>query len=1011
MSPNRVFPGVELYYRRSQGRPLPASTFRALPAWLSQPSGAPLNKLEYEYAVLAVKRGVMDDATFDGWLSLSFGGIRPGWFWRRLVQQRSRLVWAGLRGILESRPSHLREYGSGYTVFDEQHRARARGLGPAPQVDKRELRKLIHTYLKSGDRRLEGKINDVFPSSSRMLAARTRISASLALRAARKTDIDRRRLSALVAECCGLGGQAAANIVMYCSVVDGGLTLFEKLARQGVLSAGLAWYIKVTKELHGVFRQTCTCWCPPLGLVGDEVSPSNCLYLHCLAGRFHIPALSSRAEIVSRMRLNTDKVGWRAVLGASEQTFWDDVDEDVARVHGDMKRLSGTRSSWTLRDLLIRPFLIGTSGSAHPLSRARFTGTGPKKERLVNTSKQAFLNYFSPKQMVKMLEVDPGCVTSGVDKFEAGKLRLLLPANIEHWLMESIALFERESTHYRRNHDVPLETSAAKELSALAARIASNSRKEIVACGDFADFNILHDHKHMIQRWTKLATTLGWTHAKKLTADSDLSEWAAHACMWTAGALGACKARVNKDHLVRLVRGLWSGWRSTTFINTTYNRAYFRAIRANAKSVIGVDPFKRCEYTGDDSAAEAVDEFSALLVLGSMDVIGLEAQSSKQMVDSGRREFLRIITSDAGVEGSICRSIASLTSSDGQAPPTSSGPDQAKATNSVLHLLIRRGGNQEQVEKLRYTLVKAWARVRSRGGYVTPSMALIRKSAYEGGLGCSRYAEHLMSAQTCSSLRRLADTAHPTERTFWSEIPKYASRSAVAELSQRAAHAGLDTSNLGRAVQLHANQLQGRVLPSTLLNARFRRDRASVGDWYQENCDADEGLPPPTDPALRRVVATELQRLTVLHEHGVHDAAPHFGASADTALALALDACSPIPDLINQIRGSRSATTAVMLLGTNASRREVRVLTSRFGPRVCEAALRGKLNLAVPSAGVIPASHRAMQDNCLQAALRIPSFSKMMKDPVTVPRALRLLGATIDSAIIAGAYPLRYLSY
>lgn len=73
------------------------------------------------------------------------------------------------------------------------------------------------------------------------------------------------------------------------------------------------------------------------------------------------------------------------------------------------------------------------------------------------------------------------------------------------------------------------------------------------------------------------------------------------AMLWATKALDDIKVKAEIDgRVITLVRGLWSGWRSTTFINTVFNHVYGEILDVSERRATGIKPTVMRDVLGDD---------------------------------------------------------------------------------------------------------------------------------------------------------------------------------------------------------------------------------------------------------------------------------------------------------------------------------------------------------------------------------------------------------------------------
>jgi hypothetical protein len=237
-----------------------------------------------------------------------------------------------------------------------------------------------------------------------------------------------------------------------------------------------------------------------------------------------------------------------------------------------------------------------------------------------------------------------------------------------------------------------------------------------------------------------LDVRLGLEANQTTTDGQSMLNFVRKACRWAAAALNDVQAKIDDDTYIRLVRGLWTGWRSTMYINVTFNYAYTTAQRLMFIKKFGVDPLSRYNVLGDDMEGDSPSLWTALKFVSLIDPLGLDAQASKQMVSMRRAEFLRLMYRDGEtISGSYCRGITGFTSGDTQTSPRYAGVKATQNVCSGINRLIRRGGEAERLEKAKSLLVRHWSAIRVGNNIYRPSADVLRSPTWMGGMGVCRH--------------------------------------------------------------------------------------------------------------------------------------------------------------------------------------------------------------------------------------------------------------------------------
>jgi hypothetical protein len=420
---------------------------------------------------------------------------------------------------------------------------------------------------------------------------------------------------------------------------------------------------------------------------------------------------------------------------------------------------------------------------------------------------------------------------------------------------------------------------------------------------------------------------------------------------------------------VKLVRGLWTGWRSTTFINTTNNVHYSHVVRRSFKRRYGFDPIQQQQVLGDDMAGVARSEWCALQYLHWLNLHGLEAQSAKQLISGNRTEFLRLIYTDGReIRGSLARAVSGLVSGDGQTEPVHSGPQTCYGLNDSIHRLIRRGADRQCVEKWRYDALLPWAKISYFEGNKRHAVVFNRNMLechpMHGGCGCRPYGAVPLMDTEPHNLRM------PQSRLRW--ITDQFRHTG----SNLAAHFGGDRlRELGVHVKekqlqsAHALQLVVGALPASLASrewARTKKYYAALSEHFAQTTLEEV----PMDGEIAQQWGTILE--TVMYMVEARQTA-HKPPMDDVAAVQALTQpeLQVIPGAAQLIPGKGyEYVHNVLKIGPAAVAPAVGRLVAAFGIKMASRLIRGEVDLPAPLTGLIPSSHRALVDECLWVATK-----------------------------------------
>jgi hypothetical protein len=431
---------------------------------------------------------------------------------------------------------------------------------------------------------------------------------------------------------------------------------------------------------------------------------------------------------------------------------------------------------------------------------------------------------------------------------------MLLPAPEAHWLVETLALMSSETAVFSVDDHIELENSRMQELTRMLDRLGWINKGMSIAAEDFTDFNILHDLETMENDYRALSSEIfalyGHRHAGQALKDIPIPLVSALCCLVAAEAMSHLEARdlgANKPW-IKLVRGLWSGWRSTMWYNTRFNKAYSAAVQRGVENEYGFNVLLDYYLIGDDSLLGTASEYEALRRLEAFDLDDLDSQPEKQMIDDEQAELTRIMHRKGGyVKGSLLRGLFNGASSDMQSGINRPGPTMAQSLKDQLSMWIRRGFDEDMANKMMPVLAKYWLtlRIRRDDGQVGSKNiphALLVGAEEDGGLGFTKHGELGMRLRIpmVAASSGFGDALDKHVAAQWSlRNPKFVG----AWLHQSVSRMGLTLSGAARtAEQLEAGVFKSNRPPALAMleeNADHNAYWESVCDWMDKGGHID----------------------------------------------------------------------------------------------------------------------------------------------------------------------------
>jgi len=961
-------------------------------SWIEDPpEETSLTAVEWQYLIEAYKNNKIDLGVVKKWCDSAFGGIYPEWVYVQTVKDGGSAFWSSL---LLKKVKKEKKYG--LVVYSEGIEARhykGEQINWSYYVDTLAKLRSVLAVKKNVGKEMSNRLEKCFPSSSVNIRGRQLLTVSHAFECFRRVygyTVTKEMLE-MALEWCMMGGQWLANILMWCCCNKNNFGVLKYLHDLNWFSNGLKEYIDAAKDFHSWVRNTdCAPEFEPFKSVGRD----QLYYLHMLAGRFDFRELVKSDDIENREKHGRVQRAFDRFGRFGSAIFEDSVQRAMGKIYGLFRGGALSVRINSPEEFLAHAFRVGTSGSTSYNKNKQTIVYDGVEYPLIQMSKQSALLTMTATELSQILFNLPKLRTTGVEKTEPSKLRLLLPGDFRHWLIESIALFGGEGSVYRGVEELSLDYRPIKELSEMTVRLAKTASRYsgVIACSDYADYNILHTFDRMKRMWLELARAASPYTKSYMTAWEQMpyNEFCSAACMWCAAALSDVKAKVSsvspdKDWH-KLVRGLWTGWRSTSFINTTHNYAYSEAISEAFSERYGFKPLEYARYLGDDMCGETHDEWTGLQWLSMIDLFGLDAQSEKQLLSPTRAEFLRLMYRNGEeIHGSLCRAISGLVSGDMQTSVRIGGPETAVNINDGLNRWIRRGADVDCIEMIRYPLVKFWAEIRLGKTVCKIPHNLLVANSQSGGLGCSRYGE---TALWGAGIAKKGNTAEIPLRVF-DNLRADGSKMAVQLTSSRV------YSVLGKIISLdwreHARPMFVNVLPFEIRKRYDMINKNKLIRWYNRNRvvklvdkDSLDFIKSKCDCHVEsKAVEAAAYALREYKEKGFVDLKDaRFDQLASHIVSSASGAAGPIQSLVWKLGKKKStiADNVIALSGDDAAEAR-RQLVTNVARDIASVLLVDRESLGNSGlSGLLAPNHMAIWDVAINRLIRALTLERCCAD-------------------------------
>lgn len=290
-----------------------------------------------------------------------------------------------------------------------------------------------------------------------------------------------------------------------------------------------------------------------------------------------------------------------------------------------------------------------------------------------------------PKIQGHLNKATPAEKAVASEKYENGKARAIYGVDPYHYVLNTYVTQGMEEAL----HKIPGFEKGAQGAAELyyQAKKALSSADPDLECTmlDYADFNIQHTlyAQHLmfeviLEKGQAAGACKDWVDAAKWISQAKLNQEVSFPASFSRGT-------------TKVSQGMFSGTRSTDFINTVLSYCYFR-IASGRLERSGLKPSHLYHsHQGDDVYISNKNVLWAGCLFYTMSEMGFIFQPMKQMFGPGRGEFLRVLYQNGSAQGYLIRSVVNYLLQQLQGRQPVQGQDWLALAHEATHTMARRG--------------------------------------------------------------------------------------------------------------------------------------------------------------------------------------------------------------------------------------------------------------------------------------------------------------------------------
>ncbi|ALD89090.1 RNA-dependent RNA polymerase [Macrophomina phaseolina chrysovirus 1] len=333
-------------------------------------------------------------------------------------------------------------------------------------------------------------------------------------------------------------------------------------------------------------------------------------------------------------------------------------------------------------------------------------------------NKQSFFEVADLLDIVATTSAENFNRTKTMLKYEVGgKERTLLPGSLMHFLVFTYVLVLAEKQE--QVGSVRLNAMSDDDIRYFDKKMGNGIYHALY---DWADFNEQHSADEMSAVISELSdVVVGPTDYAMFV---ELISWSMYNM-----TLQDRDRRVHK-----LWRGLYSGWRGTSWTNTVLNFCYTYCGLLSMERIYGKSCLLMVDHGGDDIDLMFSDPTMMPKFIRVMEEMLFNANAWKQMVGE-RSEFFRNTISGCRVYASPMRALASFVAGDWEGSGRSTVKERVVSLLDQIAKMRRRGLNNEMANGFVMCSISHWCKIRDGDEWVNLPGYVMHGATECGGMG------------------------------------------------------------------------------------------------------------------------------------------------------------------------------------------------------------------------------------------------------------------------------------
>lgn len=539
--------------------------------------------------------------------------------------------------------------------------------------------------------------NGLFPFMNQVSKQKTNIDVETFVNKITKKQCKHVRLLSLLAMVSLVGGSNhhVCAVLLYISSATASAWAGAQLFEFGFPNCAFSKWIDTFSVLHDEVRQKRQINGKWIVSFDDQ---AQLMYIHTLYGRMGVEA---DWEDEKRKRVNqcAPKKIFDTMCGQMSEKKFDELLYEQIEIL--LRQSVATQRVQTFEEYAVEMYKGLASGSvafgdekSKELIKEVADCFDQEKESYTLLNKRTYMLTKNVGDVKNWLRLKPEAAAKAHTKGDDyAKRRALYAVGIQHYTIMSYVIGNIEKRINDERYVLQEGGSGTVKLHRQITNMCQSSK--FMNSFDFSDFNAQHRIKHMQMIFDAIVRIF---NKQNSVLDPVARDDYLRATEWIKKSYDNAWIEFPDGEKVKIISGLYSGDRATSFMNTVLNICYFNVVCEHKTETYGITRPIKSWHCGDDIVAAFETYEDCVNSTAKMTECGFLANEKKQLMVCGRAEFLRVMYyANGSIRAALNRSLVGTVCGTWESEVVDDPTARIQAIFDQLMMIRRRGAKKEVV--------------------------------------------------------------------------------------------------------------------------------------------------------------------------------------------------------------------------------------------------------------------------------------------------------------------------